>query len=41
MLFYWAVLLYAAVLNVWGVKLLPHVNLLSGAYMMVDTALAW
>ncbi|XP_044715702.1 amino acid permease domain-containing protein [Hirsutella rhossiliensis] len=30
MLFYWATLLYAAGMNVWGVKAMPHVNLMSG-----------
>ncbi|RYP28050.1 hypothetical protein DL767_007381 [Monosporascus sp. MG133] len=31
MLFYWAVLAYAAVLNIWGARLMPHVNLLMGS----------
>ncbi|KAF7556684.1 hypothetical protein G7Z17_g1242 [Cylindrodendrum hubeiense] len=30
MLFYWAVLVYAMALNIWGSKLLPTANLLSG-----------
>uniref|UniRef100_A0A0B7KP21 Amino acid permease/ SLC12A domain-containing protein n=1 Tax=Bionectria ochroleuca TaxID=29856 RepID=A0A0B7KP21_BIOOC len=30
MLFYWAILLYAGLLNVWGSKLMPHFNLVSG-----------
>ncbi|RYP49804.1 hypothetical protein DL769_011039 [Monosporascus sp. CRB-8-3] len=30
MLFYWAVLAYAAVLNIWGARLMPHVNLVMG-----------
>ncbi|KAF4952636.1 hypothetical protein FSARC_12598 [Fusarium sarcochroum] len=30
MLFYWAVLVYSAVQNVWGIKLLPQVNGFSG-----------
>ncbi|CAH0023191.1 unnamed protein product [Clonostachys rhizophaga] len=30
MLFYWAVLVYALVMNIWGFKLLPHVNIVSG-----------
>lgn len=30
MLFYWLVLLYAAVVNIWGSKILPHTNLASG-----------
>lgn len=32
MLFYWAVLVYALVMNIWGFKLLPHVNLVSGKW---------
>lgn len=34
MLIYWAVLAYAAVQNIWGIKLLPHVNLLSGMALL-------
>lgn len=30
MLFYWAVVAYAAVINVFGVKTLPNVNLVAG-----------
>ena len=30
MLLYWLILLYAAALNIWGLRMLPHVNLLSG-----------
>ncbi|CAH0058443.1 unnamed protein product [Clonostachys solani] len=30
MLFYWAILVYAGLLNVWGSKLMPHFNLVSG-----------
>lgn len=30
LLFYWAVLLYAAATNIWGAKMLPTANLLSG-----------
>ncbi|PHH91916.1 hypothetical protein CDD83_9783 [Cordyceps sp. RAO-2017] len=30
MLFYWAILVYAGVMNIWGSKTLPHVNLASG-----------
>ncbi|KAH7123042.1 amino acid permease [Dactylonectria macrodidyma] len=30
MLFYWAILVYAMVMNIWGSKLLPTANLLSG-----------
>jgi choline transport protein len=30
MLFYWAVLIYAAALNIWGSKLLPLANLTAG-----------
>ncbi|OAG44290.1 hypothetical protein AYO21_01286 [Fonsecaea monophora] len=30
MLFYWLVLLYAAAVNIWGSKILPHTNLASG-----------
>ncbi|KAJ0327270.1 hypothetical protein COL5a_006061 [Colletotrichum fioriniae] len=29
MLFYWAVLLYSAALNIWGSKMLPHANMIS------------
>jgi hypothetical protein len=32
MLFYWAVLVYALVLNIWGDRLLPHINTVSGKY---------
>lgn len=32
MLFYWLVLVYALVLNIWGDKLLPHINTVSGKY---------
>ncbi|KAF4440937.1 hypothetical protein F53441_12156 [Fusarium austroafricanum] len=31
MLFYWAVLVYAMVLNIWGDRFLPHINTISGA----------
>jgi len=30
LLFYWAVLLYAAAINIWGSKMLPTANLISG-----------
>ncbi|CRK25284.1 Choline transport protein like [Verticillium longisporum] len=30
MLFYWAVLIYAMVMNIWGSKALPHANLMAG-----------
>ena len=30
MLVFWLILVYAAVMNIWGHKLLPSVNLLSG-----------
>ncbi|KAH6693559.1 choline transport protein [Plectosphaerella plurivora] len=30
MLFYWAILVYAMVMNIWGSKALPHANLISG-----------
>ncbi len=30
MLFYWAVLAYASVINIYGMKIMPHVNLVSG-----------
>lgn len=30
MLFYWLVLVYGFVMNVWGIKFLPHVNIVSG-----------
>lgn len=33
MLFYWLVLVYALVLNIWGDKLLPHINTVSGKYL--------
>jgi choline transport protein len=32
MLFYWAILAYAGVLNIWGMKAMPHVNLVSGEF---------
>lgn len=32
MLFYWAVLVYSAVINTVSSKVLPHVNYASGAY---------
>src|SRR4051812_34912620 len=30
MLFYWLVLAYSALINIWGSKILPHTNLTSG-----------
>lgn len=30
MLFYWAILAYAAFFNIWGMKAMPHINLISG-----------
>ncbi|KAF1928278.1 amino acid transporter [Didymella exigua CBS 183.55] len=30
LLFYWAILLYAAAMNIWGAKMLPTANLVSG-----------
>ncbi|KAH6711871.1 amino acid transporter-like protein [Leptodontidium sp. MPI-SDFR-AT-0119] len=30
MLFYWMILLYSAVVNIWGSRVLPHTNLASG-----------
>jgi uncharacterized membrane protein YecN with MAPEG domain len=30
MLFYWAVLVYATLMNIWGSRLLPTANLLAG-----------
>jgi hypothetical protein len=30
MVFYWTILLYAAVVNIWGSKILPHTNIASG-----------
>ncbi|KPM38496.1 hypothetical protein AK830_g8056 [Neonectria ditissima] len=35
MLFYWAILAYAAVLNIWGMKAMPHINLASGILHVV------
>ncbi|KAI3556948.1 amino acid permease [Colletotrichum abscissum] len=35
MLFYWAVLLYSAALNIWGSKMLPHANMISGILHVV------
>ncbi|RBR12048.1 hypothetical protein FVER53590_04393 [Fusarium verticillioides] len=35
MLFYWAVLFYALVLNIWGDRLLPHINTVSGAIHVI------
>lgn len=32
MLFYWAILIYALVINIWGHRLLPMANLISGLY---------
>lgn len=32
MLFYWLVLVYAAAVNIWGSKILPHANLASGKW---------
>lgn len=32
MLFYWLVLVYALALNIWGDRLLPYVNTVSGKY---------
>ncbi|KAH8813353.1 amino acid transporter-like protein [Xylogone sp. PMI_703] len=30
MLFYWAILVYAAIVNIWGVRILPQTNLAAG-----------
>lgn len=30
MFLYWGVLTYAAILNIWGMRVMPHVNILSG-----------
>ncbi|KAH8890093.1 amino acid transporter [Thozetella sp. PMI_491] len=30
MLFYWSILVYATVMNIWGMKLMPTVNMVSG-----------
>jgi len=30
MLFYWLIILYSTLVNIWGVKILPHTNLASG-----------
>lgn len=30
MMFYWMVLAYSLVMNIWGYKLLPHMNVISG-----------
>ncbi|KAJ9637966.1 hypothetical protein H2204_004556 [Knufia peltigerae] len=35
MLFYWLVLVYAAAVNIWGSKILPHANLASGVLHIV------
>ncbi|KAK4940496.1 hypothetical protein LTR10_019370 [Elasticomyces elasticus] len=35
MLFYWLILLYAAVVNIWGSKILPHTNLVSGVLHLI------
>lgn len=35
MLFYWAILLYSAALNIWGTKLLPHANMISGKHILI------
>ncbi|KAH8670667.1 amino acid permease [Ilyonectria robusta] len=35
MLFYWAILVYAMAINIWGAKLLPTANLLSGVIHVV------
>lgn len=36
MLFYWAILVYAMAINIWGAKLLPTANLLSGMIPMTN-----
>ena len=38
MLFYWLVLLYAAAVNIWGSKILPHTNLASGMPKSISIA---
>ncbi|KAH7389189.1 amino acid transporter-like protein [Cadophora sp. MPI-SDFR-AT-0126] len=35
MLFYWMIILYSAVVNIWGSKVLPHTNLASGIIHIV------
>lgn len=35
MLFYWLVLIYAMVVNLWGSKILPHTNIVSGMVVFV------
>jgi hypothetical protein len=30
MLLYWAVLVYSGILNIYGMKVMPHVNIVSG-----------
>lgn len=30
MLFYWAILAYSLAINLWGSKILPHTNMISG-----------
>ncbi|KAJ4154496.1 hypothetical protein NW754_001445 [Fusarium falciforme] len=35
MLFYWAILIYALVINIWGHRLLPMANLISGVIHVV------
>lgn len=35
MLFYWLIIVYSTVVNIWGVKILPHTNLASGVLHLV------
>ncbi|KAH9231230.1 hypothetical protein K456DRAFT_1751689 [Colletotrichum gloeosporioides 23] len=35
MLFYWAVLFYSSALNIWGSRMLPHANMISGVIHVV------
>lgn len=36
-LFYWAILTYAAVVNIFGIKLLPNINLVAGNYFLLHS----
>ncbi|KAJ1324346.1 choline transport protein [Microdochium nivale] len=38
MLFYWAILAYAAVINIWGLKLLPSVNMVAAVLHLAGLA---
>jgi hypothetical protein len=36
MLFYWAILVYGLVLNIWGHRFLPFTNTVSGQSFVLD-----